>query len=412
MSVYDKLVGATADGLLPPAVLDGVDAHIAQRTPTASGTAVTYWVAVSGDDEDDGSQARPFRTIAKAVSMVPDLVRADHVYTINLAAGVWDEALVLNHRVVYGQVIVQGSTEDREAHKVERVQCDSILGHLTIRNLVTTAKNAMGQSFRFRRCAPFVEVLNCKAESDPGVEKGVTGVIGLLADYGSQVVVRGCDFGGKRYGMRSNYLSRIFSHNNTGSGSTFGLGARWGGIMSAYGTQPTGDTDRTNSSGGILTFEHGGKLGLPDEPGLISAWGHGDSSPVIKRYQLNSANTGISGDISGSQTIRARFRAPNDGYTFFRVTYGGQTSSSGAQSRQVHFFGTIRRDSFEPALAKDISGHFPGGLDMEMVHTGSNGVIDLLVSPLQALSGRWAIDIEMVFHRQVSAPVLESATLI
>lgn len=412
MSIYDKLVGATPDGLLPPAVLDGIDAHVAEHTPTASRTTVTYWVTINGDDADDGSQARPFRTIAKAVSMVPDLVRADHVYTITLGVGEWDEGVYLDHRVVYGQVIIEGSTEDRDLHKVDVVRCDSVLGYLTVRNLTTTRKRATGASFRFYRCTPMVLVENVRSESDSDVEKGVEGVIGLLADQGSNVLARDSDFGGKRYGIRSNYLSRVFSRNNTGSGNTFGLGARWGGIMSTSGTQPTGDTDLTNSSGGILAFEHGGKIGLPDEAGLVSTMGHGDSSPVIKRYHLHSGNTGINGNITNGQIIRARIRAPNDGPAFFRVAYGGQTNSNSAQGIERTFYGVIRRGSFSPASETTVFNHAFGDYTLELVHAGSNGVLDLRVGPLAALSGRWAIDVEMAFHRNVAAPVLESVTLV
>lgn len=410
----DEAVAAYVTAEDGSATGDALRAEFASRarSATASATTIDYWVSPAGSDTGSGSSAAPFRTLAKAVSMIPDLVRVDHVYTINLEPGVWDEILELNHRLVYGRIIIQGTTEDREAHKVLRVRADSILGYLTVQNVTTTVKNAMGQSFRFRRCAPFVEVLNCKAESNPSIERGVEGVIGLLADYGSQVMVRGCDFGGKRYGMRSNYLSRIFSHNNTGSNSTFGLGARWGGIMSIYGTQPTGDTDRTNSSSGIIAFEHGGKLGLPNEPGIVSALGNGDAAPTVKRYQLNSSTTGINGDIRDGATIRARFRAPNDGYVFFRVGYGGQTSVSAAQGIERNLYGFVTRTGFLTSGATTVSNNNFGSRPLELVHTGSDGVIDLRLEPLVALAGRWAIDVEMTYHRGLSGPVLQSVALV
>lgn len=405
MSTFDKLVGATSEGLLPPAVL----AHI---EPSVSPSSTTFWVSQAGDDNANGSEAAPFRTVSKALTMIPDLVRAGHVYTITIGAGTWDEIVALEHRIVYGQVIIQGASTDRELHKVRAVRCDTVMGHLTIQNLTTTVKTALGASFRFYRCTPMVEALNVKSESDASVEKGVEGVIGLLADYGSQVIVRDSEFGGKRYGMRSNYLSRIFSRNNTGTNNTFGLGARWGGIMTTSGTQPGGDTALSTDSGGILSHDKGAKLGTPSEIGLVSALGHGDDSPLIKRYQLNSSNTGINTNLSASQVVRARFRAPNDGYVFFRVGYGGQSSVSAAQGIERNFYGYVGRTGFLTLGTTTVSNNNFASRTLELVHTGTDGVIDLRISPLAALAGRWAIDIEMSFHRNVPAPRIESVALL
>lgn len=405
MSVYDKIVGATAEGLLPPAVLERIE-------PSVSPESTSFWVSMTGDDNADGSEAAPFRTIAKSLSMIPDLVRAGHVYTITIGAGTWDEIVALEYRVVYGQVIIQGASTARELHKVRAVRCDTVVGHLTIQNLTTTLKTVSGASFRFYRCAPMVEVLNVKSESDASVEKGVEGVIGLLADYGSQVIVRDSDFGGKRYGMRSNYLSRIFSRNNTGTNNTFGLGARWGGIMTTSGTQPGGDTALTTDSGGVLSQEAGGKVGIPTELGLLTAVGHGDDAPIRKTYMVTSKVANINADITAGQTIRVRFRAPQDGYAFFRVAYGAQTSSTSAQSIEKHFMGVIRRDAFNPASSTLISNHNMNDITTTMVHAGADGVIDLLIDPIAAIAGRWAIDIEVSMHRALAAPVLESVTLL
>lgn len=405
MSVYDKIVGATAEGLLPPAVLERIE-------PSVSPESTNFWVSMTGDDNADGSESAPFRTIAKSLSMIPDLVRAGHVYTITIGEGTWDEIVALEYRVVYGQVIIQGASTARELHKVRAVRCDSVMGYLTIQNLTTTLKTALGASFRFYRCTPMVDVENVKSESNATVEKGVEGVIGLLADQGSQVRVRNSEFGGKRYGLRCNYLSRIFSHNNTGTNNSFGLGARWGGILSTYGTQPLGDTNLTTDSGGILAQSQGQKLGTTGEIGLLSALGHGDDPAVVKRYQLNSGNTGINTNLSGSQVVRARFRAPNDGYLFFRVGYGGQTSISAAQGIERNFYGFVNRTGFLTSGNTTVSNNNFASHALELVHTGADGVIDLRLSPLAALAGRWALDIEVSFHRGVGSPELQSVTLV
>src|SRR5699024_9539831 len=148
-----KLVGATAEGDLPPAVLDRID-------PSVSRQSTQYWVSPDGDDTGSGSQAEPFRTIAHAISMVPDLVRADHVYRITLTPGTWDEEISLTNRIVYGSLIVERSTTDRESHRVLQVAFRKLFGTVRLRNLSTTRKDNSGPSIRFVSCSPYMTVEN------------------------------------------------------------------------------------------------------------------------------------------------------------------------------------------------------------------------------------------------------------
>lgn len=57
--------------------------------------------------------------------------------------------------------------------------------------------------------------------------------------------------------IRSNWLSRVFSRDNTGINNDFGVAARWGGIVQTYGTQPTGADNYSVDSGGIAVSHPG-----------------------------------------------------------------------------------------------------------------------------------------------------------
>src|SRR5699024_9621189 len=240
-------------------VNDTVDSKVDGTVET-----LDLYVSHGGDDSNTGSINSPFKTLSRAVEEIPDVIRKDHIVTVNLNSGVWDEILRIENKTIQGQLIVKGTTDDRENHKVLRVYTESLTGHVLLENLTTTVKNGNGQSFRLRRTS-YIDINNVKVESDPDVEKGVTGVIGLLADYGTNARVRNSDFSGKRYGIRCNYLSRVFSTNNTGSNNTFGIGSRWGGIISTYGTQPRGSTNTRVSSGGEIITDSGGCTGLRNE---------------------------------------------------------------------------------------------------------------------------------------------------
>src|SRR5699024_4727299 len=223
-----------------------------------------------------------FKTLNRTVEEIPDVIRKDHVVTINLNIGEWDETLDISNKTIQGQLIVKGLTENRENHKVFKVFGESLNGHFEISHITTTAKNGAGQSFLFRRCSN-VYLDYVKSEGDPDVEKGLSGVIGLLADFNSYVRVRYSDFSGKRYGIRCNYGSKVFSADNTGQDNTFGIGSRWGGIMSTRGTQPEGDTNSTVQSGGQITTNSGAHHGLPNELYLVNAVRHRHDGNYFKK---------------------------------------------------------------------------------------------------------------------------------
>lgn len=379
------------------------------HTPTASATSVEYWVAKDGDDGNEGSADYPLATLGAAVSRLPNVIRADHQYTIILAPGEWNEQLSLGHLTVQGTLTIKGSSGDRDRHKIYRLRGDTVIGHLRIEHITTTVKNASGPSFWFERC-PYVEVENCVVESDPAIEKTPSGVIGLLADYGSNVFVTGSHFTGKRYGMRANYLSRIFSRDNTGENNTFGLGARWGGILSTHGTQPEGDTMLTNSSGGIITHEHGAKLGVKDGYGLIEEASHGDRAPVSRKYAIRSVVTGIS-EIPANHRLRIRVKARSYGYCMIDAKYGGQVNSSAGQGIQRQFGFVFRSSLMSSQSATTVFSHSMADTDMTLEHTGAEGEVDLIITPQTALSGRWGIDLGLSLMTQQEAPEVTSVTL-
>lgn len=381
------------------------------ETVTASVKTVDYYVSPTGDDSNPGTSDSPFLTLSKAVSMIPDVIRRDHIYNIYLFEGDWgSEELNLEHIIIYGKLVVQGTSEVRENHKVYRVTGESLIGHVIIKNITTTVKTANGQSFRFRRCAPYVEVINAKAESDPSIEKGADGVIGLLADYGSQVFVKNFECSGKRYAIRSNYLSRIYSIDNTGSDNTFGVGARWGGIVSIFGTQPTGDFNLSADSGGIVAKAKGATLGTDIQDILVETVG---GSKSLKRFFLNSLTTGIS-SISNTQQLRVRFKREMDGIHHFNIKYGGQTSSTSGQALSVSYLSFINIDRMNPTQRTVIQNlNFQDDTtSLIMEHTGANGEFDLIIRPsLSALADRWGVDIEVEIIRGGEAPDIVEVSL-
>lgn len=377
-----------------------------EQTPVASSANVDYYVSITGDDSNPGTSTKPFATINQALSKIPDMIRRNHVYTIHLGEGEWNEELVISNKLIYGELTIQGTTENRLNHKVIKVYCEKLIGKANFLNITTTTVDASGPSFEFSECTPHMYVKNCEALADPLVEKGVTRVIGLLADYGSQVYVEDSHFPGKRYGIRSNYLSRVFSKNNTGDGNSFGVGARWGGIVSIYGTNPTGDIEYNTDSGGIIGVGQGGVVGIKlPETGLIR------DAVSLKEYLINANTTGHSEEIGTNMQIRMRFKRQFNGMTRLDLEYGGQSSLTSGQYAKALISGIMRETDILIPKKTLIDGMNFTIDDIIIQHVGSDGLFDVIVRPLQALSGYWGINLSISTLRHTRAPQLQSVTI-
>ncbi|NDK31174.1 right-handed parallel beta-helix repeat-containing protein [Nesterenkonia haasae] len=387
-----------------------------ETAPSGSGTSVTIHVSPNGDDSANGGASTPVKTLAEATSRVPDIVKQGHSYRIRLLEGEWDEDLELNHRTVYGLLCVEGSTDDRSNHKVRSVSHYSIIGQLQVRDITTTVKDGSGPSFRFSRCSPHVLVYNCDAEGDPEHDKGVTGVIGFLADYGSNVMIRNSNASHKRYGIRSNYLSRVFSRDNTGENNTFGMGVRWGGILSSWGTQPNGDTMRTNSSGGLMLAGQGERSEVsPDERGLIASQQSGNYSGVRKSYILNSQNAGIGTTIPTNAKVRLHFVGPAEGFLFSKIAFHGKSSTTAGRHINAEAGALLRNSTFnptEPAVVVHSSVGMIEAEPVQVIHSGSNRRFYIDILPYSAQADTWTISVKNTMGGTSEAPILENVELI
>ena len=351
MSIYDKLVGATAEGVLPPAVLSGIDSHLEPRVPSASGAAVTHYVSPTGNNATgDGSESNPFKTIAHAISLVPDVVR--HQHRILLLPGEYPEDVRLSNKVSHGSIRLGGATADRSLYRVRTVTFDRVQGQAYMQNMTSTVAETAGErSFEFRGSGPMMFATNLATTPDVGGPLSETR--GLLADYGSTVSVSNCDFSGKRYGVRSNYQSQVFmSDNNTGSGNHIGVATRWGGRLNAYyGGLPAGATAMSTNSGGTITLGHGSVQGDINETGLIRSENYRDTGVTSKTWLMTREtipSTWIpDADIPSGSTVRFRFRAPADNVQYkVSVEWLARVNLTGAQSVETRSALFMRQNAF------------------------------------------------------------------
>jgi hypothetical protein len=77
------------------------------RKPDMSVQNVTMYVdGTNGSDSGDGSAAKPFKTIGKAIAQIPQVV--NHGYTINIAFGTYNETLNMSGLIGSGSITFNG----------------------------------------------------------------------------------------------------------------------------------------------------------------------------------------------------------------------------------------------------------------------------------------------------------------
>jgi hypothetical protein len=203
----------------------------------------TYYVATTGSDSNSGlAIGTPFLTIAKAISMIPQIV--NHTIPIIIAAGTYLEDVSVQGFSGKGFIFLQAA--------VANALSDSYI----IR------------SFYAGQCTCYVEVNSLKANS--------TTIEGFKADRSTSINFLYCkmdvasaSFGGfgisssvcqifnslisnRFFGISANLSSTVYSNTNSGTGNTTGLIAQAASTIGKGGTQPAGTAAESTSGGGVI----------------------------------------------------------------------------------------------------------------------------------------------------------------
>lgn len=215
---------------------DAVDLKaLLSNTPIKTTGNLIYYVNVStGSDSNDGlTSGSAFKTIAKAISKIPQIV--NHTVTINVAAGIYSEGIVLVGFMGAGMINVYGSLSnvlnDSNSYSVSNIYINGCASPISIKGFKFTATSADSTVSNSRD----VSVSYCRA-----VEPAPSN-IAVIAINASLTAA---------YNEFSNHSSAIFarsraivhSENNTGSGNTTGLVCDSTATIGKQGTQPSGTT--------------------------------------------------------------------------------------------------------------------------------------------------------------------------
>lgn len=223
-----------------------IDSGIASNTvPIATTADLTFYVNSStGSDENDGSSGSPFATIAKAISLIPQIV--NHEVTINLADGSYSEGITLEGYIGNGSIRIMGNTTTPTDVVISgQVFLTLCTTPLTVTGLKTTY---VGESaFAVSHCLNWIYLDYLVATDSVGANT----FSGLSVSASSHVRVNNSTFSNKYYGISLSNTSSVFSSTNSGTGNNTGLRAV-ASIIFKNGAQPGGTTAESKAVGGQI----------------------------------------------------------------------------------------------------------------------------------------------------------------
>lgn len=223
-----------------------VDSGIASNTvPIATTQNLTFYVNPStGNDNNNGSSGSPFKTIAKAISLIPQIV--NHTVTINLADGSYSEGITLSGYVGSGSIEIMGNTTTPTDVVISgQVFLTLCATRLFVSGLKTTYVG--GNAFVVSHCLNRT-CLDYLVATD---SVGANVYSGLYVFASSHVRVENSTFSNKYYGISSSNTSSVLSAKNSGTGNNIGLRA-FASIIFKDGAQPGGTTAEATAGGGEI----------------------------------------------------------------------------------------------------------------------------------------------------------------
>lgn len=224
--------------------IDDFTSHLAEYAamqfgsiPYTTTQKITYYIdGVSGNDSNNGlTSSTAFKTWAKTESMIP--LHCLHEVTIRII-GSLNETISISNRFCKSpnRITVRGDTTTPGDHQINGIDACTCMGirfqYLRINGPVLLSEGLNN------------DVRNCEPQNPGGA--GIQAQYGIYYiasnDFGNNVVEDAIYAAG----------SRVFSANNTGNATQYGLRATVASTIGKTGTQPTGTTANESAGSGSV----------------------------------------------------------------------------------------------------------------------------------------------------------------
>ncbi|KAA1180706.1 pectinesterase family protein [Paenibacillus sp. B2(2019)] len=279
-------------------------------TPQQTTADITYYVRTDGSDSNNGlanTAAGAFKTIGKAISMVPSVV--NHVVTINVAAGAYNENVTVAGYSGRGLLTISGDTVASTSRSVTTITVYRNSIQTTVKgfNLTTTTETAVYVEGSVNVIFQYLNIV--------GAAKGLVGI----QVHSSKAYVNLSVISNRLLAFQSTINGEIVADNNAGTGNTNAGNAVYGGRVSLYSAKPSGINEA--AAGGII-FDGGSVInpwGDNTTDQRPTVWAYMSTAFVISTTSWTSLKYGgvNSNHGNGYNATTGEFTAPQTG--FYRV---------------------------------------------------------------------------------------------
>jgi hypothetical protein len=213
------------------------------KTPTATTANLTYYVdKTNGLDTNDGlTSGTAFKTITKAISMVPQII--NHTVTVNIATGDYSSEGGINLIGYVGKSSINfyGDTAVSTNVTINRMGILRCYIPIVVRGINIT--NAGTAGIAVSTCSnATISYCNIIA-SWPTLD--------AISFTNSTGTINNCVLSNKANAIKCTN-SQVYSDTNSGTGNTVGLSSEKCGTIGKNGTQPSGTTAESVTTGGVI----------------------------------------------------------------------------------------------------------------------------------------------------------------
>ncbi|MDF2570490.1 MAG: hypothetical protein K0R55_2094 [Sporomusa sp.] len=272
-----KAITGAANWYDAPAMTISALATALGLRPTMTTADITYYVATTGNDSNDGlTSGTAFKTIQKAIDSIPQIV--NHTVTINVAAGTYAESVSIQGFSGKGIINVVGDSAVSTSRSLTACTIARGTAYVLLKGFNITTTTGAGVSVAG---VPRVDIQYMNIVAAAASQAGIY-------VNGSGATIQNCAVSNKNYAIQAVHGSAVTVIDCTGTGNVVGLTASQTSIIGKSGTQPGGTTAEYKTSGSMIVDATGV---LPLIGGSMTGQINMTNANQIRYYPLTSFST-------------------------------------------------------------------------------------------------------------------------
>ncbi len=320
----------SAQGAEADSTATTVTAHLAKSAiqgvhGIATTANLTYYVnASTGNNVNSGlTSGTALATIGAAIAKLPIVI--NHVVTINVAAGIYNETVSITGFTGSGLICLYGDTVVSTNYQVTAIICQDTVVPVTIRGFdaITTSLHGIQ--------ANHCKLVACQYCQCVGSTMGYYGFL----SYDSTSIISNCLLSNKQGAIAALGCATISSQSNSGTGNNYGLIAQDASTIGKNGVQPSGSLAAENLGSGATIVTQNAQIlsgGYKIQSGSFAATAVGSFSvtfptaftavPVVEATYFTNGNTAtVPVSITAKSITGATFYI-GSGYTGGTIEWG------------------------------------------------------------------------------------------